>query len=250
MPLNEPPRSQGDLNFMLLGIPVRIHWMFWLMALVLGYNCGGAKELPVWVAALLVSILVHELGHAAAMRLYGLHPSITLYGMGGLTTHNWAQSFGGARPRLGPVEQIAISLAGPVAGFMLAGAVCGGIVLSGHEPPVHFGLPYGITISLEIIGSPLLADMIYQVLFISIFWGLVNLMPVYPLDGGQIARELLMLVNPGDGFRLSLMLSAMVGVLLALVGWVQWHSTFAALLFGYLAYQSFAMLQAYSGRGR
>ena len=85
MLLNEPPRSQGDLNFMLLGIPIRIHWMFWLMALFLGYNSRGPKELLVWVAALLVSILVHELGHAAVMRLYGLQPSITLYGMGGLT---------------------------------------------------------------------------------------------------------------------------------------------------------------------
>ena len=46
------------------------------------------------------------------------------------------------------------------------------------------------------------------------------------------------------------MLSAMVGVLLAVVGWVQWQSMFAALLFGFLAYQSFAMLQGYSGRGR
>ena len=234
---------------MLLGIPVRIHWMFWLMALVLGSNSEGAKELLIWVAALLVSILVHELGHAAVMRMYGLQPSITLYGMGGVTTHNWAQPFG-VRPVLGPLEQIAVSLAGPMAGFLLAGAVCGGIVLSGHRLLVHFGLPYGINVIPLEIGSLLLTDLIRQILFISIFWGLVNLMPVYPLDGGQIARELLMLVNPRDGFRQSLMLSTMVGVLLALVGWVLWQSMFAAFLFGFLAYQSFAMLQGYSGRGR
>ena len=250
MLLNEPPRSQGDVNFMLLGIPIRIHWMFWLMALVFGSSSEGPKELLIWVAALLVSILVHELGHAAVMRMYGLHPSITLYGMGGVTTHNWAQPFG-VRPVLGPLEQIAISLAGPMAGFLLAGAICGGIVLSRHQLLIHFGLPFGINIlPLDIIGSLLMTDLIRLILFISIFWGLVNLLPVYPLDGGQIARELLMLFSPRDGFRLSLILSVMVGVLLALVGWVLWKSIFAALLFGFLAYQSFAILQGYSGPRR
>ena len=94
-----------------------------------------------------------------------------------------------------------------MAGFLLAGAICGGIVLSGHRLLIHFGLPYGVNVvPLDIIGSLLLTEFIFQVLFISIFWGLVNLMPIYPLDGGQIARELLMLISPRDGFRLSLML--------------------------------------------
>ena len=49
-------------------------------------------------------------------------------------------------------------------------------------------------------------------LYVNIFWGLVNLLPVYPLDGGQIARELLELASPADGVRQSLWLSVIAAV--------------------------------------
>ena len=59
----------------------------------------------------------------------------------------------------------------------------------------------------ELFESLDLNMLIFDLLFINIFWGLVNLLPVYPLDGGQIAREVLGLVNPADGLRQSLWLS-------------------------------------------
>ena len=36
MLLNEPPRTRGDIHFVLFGFPVRIHPLFWLVALLLG----------------------------------------------------------------------------------------------------------------------------------------------------------------------------------------------------------------------
>jgi len=48
--------------------------------------------------------------------------------------------------------------------------------------------------------------LIQQLLFINVLWGIVNLLPVYPLDGGQIAREVLVAVNPRAGIQQSLML--------------------------------------------
>ena len=108
--LNEPSPSQGDLHFSLLNIPVRVHPMFWLMGLILG--SGGSRGLqPVvlWVVAVFVSVLVHEMGHALVIRALGVQPWITLYGMGGLTSHQ-----GG---RFRPQTQILVSLAGPAAGF-------------------------------------------------------------------------------------------------------------------------------------
>ena len=35
--------------------------------------------------------------------------------------------------------------------------------------------------------------LVWDLLFVNIFWGLVNLLPVFPLDGGQISRELFQL---------------------------------------------------------
>jgi Zn-dependent protease len=187
------------------------------------------------------------LGHAGAMRACGFRPSIKLYGMGGLTSYNQSQFAAGVRLR--PLDQIAIALAGPVAGFVLAGVVCGGMFLSGHRPDVHVGLPYGIDIGpAEMIGSPPLTWLIGDVLFISVFWGLVNLLPVYPLDGGQIAREVLLWLNPREGIGQSLLLSTVVATLLAVCGLVLWRSYLTAFFFGYLAFQSYATLHAYNGR--
>src|SRR6202011_2917389 len=109
--IGEPPATQADLHFALFGIPVRVHPMFWLMAVLLGANmtAGRPDLMFFWVLAVFLSILVHELGHALVIRSFGSQPWITLYGMGGLASH--------AATRTDPGTHILISLAGPGAGF-------------------------------------------------------------------------------------------------------------------------------------
>ena len=114
--LDEPPPSRSDIHFVLFGFPVRIHPLFWLMALVLGYN-SGAQEVAAWVVAVLIAILVHEWGHALAMRSYGLRPSITLHGLGGVTSARDGQGFG---PPLRMWEHVLI-LGGGTGGGLPAG---------------------------------------------------------------------------------------------------------------------------------
>jgi Zn-dependent protease len=94
-----------------------------------------------------------------------------------------------------------------------------------------------------------LDELIWDLLQINIFWGLVNLLPVYPLDGGQIARELMIQANPQEGVKQSLWLSVFTGAGLAILGAFYLNRMFMALLFGYMAYTSYAMLQMYSGGG-
>ena len=80
-------------------------------------------------------------------------------------------------------------------------------------------------------------------------WGVVNLLPIYPLDGGQIAREILLKVQPARRHSpVAVGCRSLAAVAMAVFGFVQWHSWFVALFFGYLAYTSYATLQAYSGR--
>jgi len=245
--IGEPARTQYDLNFSVLGIPVRIHPMFWLVAVVLGASSNKARVILVWVAAFLVSILCHEFGHAMVQRAYGARPWITLYGLGGLASYHPSEL---RRSRHSPtVQQILISLAGPGAGFVLAAAIIGLLVVSGHPIEVRVGAPYGIDVRPEgIVGSTLLTYLIDFILFISIIWGLINLMPVYPLDGGHIAREIFLAVNPRDGIRQSLWLSAIAAVALAIIGALEWGSFFMALLFGYLAFTSYTTLRSYEGQ--
>ena len=67
--LGEPPRTQWDLHFPLFGFPVRVHPFFWAVALLMGFRSSPRLiDLLLWVAAVFLAILVHELGHAIVMR--------------------------------------------------------------------------------------------------------------------------------------------------------------------------------------
>lgn len=253
MLLGEPPRTQYDLNFILFGIPVRIHPFFWLVSAILGL--GGLGEdmrmaivrLLIWMAAVFVSILIHELGHAMMMRRYGYSPSITLYGMGGLAS---AGTPSGPRARReGPLDQILISLAGPGAGFALAGLIVLLLLATGHTVLVGllaYVAPIAQTDSIQI---EILGRFVNDMLWICLLWGFVNLLPVYPLDGGQVAREVLLMVDSRTGVQRSLTLSIATGAgvaALALLG----GDFYVALMFGYLAYSSYTTLQHYSNHWR
>lgn len=128
--LVEPPPSQYDLHFSLFGFPVRVHPMFWLVTLMLGYQSGDAASVLTWIVAVFLSILVHELGHALTMRAYGLRPWIVLHGFGGLT--GYEPSYDSRSRGSDTLGQILISAAGPAAGFLLVAVLVLGLVLAGH----------------------------------------------------------------------------------------------------------------------
>jgi membrane-associated protease RseP (regulator of RpoE activity) len=104
------------------------------MTLLLGANERNPAKLAIWVVVVAVSVLVHELGHALMGRAFGLTPRIELHGMGGTTSFT-AATEERAREGLGTGRAIAISLAGPFAGFAF-GAVVIGAQLAGFRP-VH-----------------------------------------------------------------------------------------------------------------
>jgi Zn-dependent protease len=91
-------------------------------------------------------------------------------------------------------------------------------------------------------------DMMLQV---NLTWGLLNLLPLYPLDGGHVARELLLMADSRTGIKRSLQLSIATGVVAA-VGvliWLRGYGLFPAVMFGSLAYSSYAALRQYESFG-
>ena len=134
---------------------------FVLLAVVFGASGGTASSVAIWVAILLVSVLVHELGHAAAMRAFGFSPSIELHAMGGLTA--WSRE---KAPT--PRQRLIVTACGPGAGLVLGGMV----VL--------------LNLSLGPTSSPLVHYAIRQAIWVNLAWSLVNLLPVLPWDGGLI----------------------------------------------------------------
>ena len=252
---SEPQQTQYDLRFQIAGIPVRVHPLFWLLGVILGAQSGDGVDLLIhiliWVGVVFVSILVHELGHAFTMRYFGQGAKIVLYMMGGLAIpESSAWEFGSSRRSRGPREQILISAAGPAAGFLLAGCVIAVVAAAGGRVDVLLVggvLPFPYAMLPE-TASPVLGQLVDALLFVNIFWGLMNLLPVYPLDGGQISRELFVMRDPASGMEKSLWLSVIVGGAVAVCGLVLLHSIFLALLFGFLAFNNYQILQQFGGR--
>ena len=242
-----PPPTRYDLRFNLAGFPVRVHPLFWLIALLLGSASGDFLQILIWVLVVFVSILVHELGHALAFRRYGLSSQIILHFSGGLTVPEstlWGNQW--ANVALGPNEQIFISVAGPGAGFLFAALIIVGVIVSGGSiiTTMLFGIiPLPATALLP-FGGRIINMLVTALLWVNIFWGLINLMPVYPLDGGNVARYILLQVDPVDGIRKSLWVSVITGGLIALGAFFLLRSVYMAFLFGFLAFQSYQSLQS------
>jgi stage IV sporulation protein FB len=246
--IGEPAPTQADLHFRAFGVPVRVHPWFWIIALLLGLG-GGERADPmqtvIWVGVVFVSILMHELGHAFLQRFYGGHPRITLYSFGGLAYCDDCDP--------SPRSQILISLAGPGAGFLFAAALIAILNATSHLNGFRRGLnpvvwtPYDLNYLMLNGKSSPRDTMISMLLYVNIFWGLVNLLPIYPLDGGRIAREVFTLDNPRRGIFQSLWLSVIAAALLA-VWAITRDSMYMALMFGYLSYASYQTLHSYQGR--
>ncbi len=153
------------LQFRLLGVPVEIGMTALLLVAFLALSYGrsgtGGLALGALTAVILIaSILVHELGHAVVGTRLGLDPRrIMLHGFGGYTEY-------GKRPSAR--DGVISSLAGPIAGLLLGGLlVVVQVLLGGQLPSAVVGL-------------------LSMAIFINIFWSLFNLLPIYPMDGGQV----------------------------------------------------------------
>lgn len=124
-------------------------------------SVGSGKYLVAATFALLLylSILLHELAHAAVAKGFGLPVrAITLHMLGGVTS---------MERRAGtPAREFAISAAGPAVTLLLAGAGWLGLTLVG--------------------GRSLLALLLFQLTAANLFVGIYNLLPGLPLDGGTM----------------------------------------------------------------
>ncbi|GAB4497654.1 MAG: site-2 protease family protein [Anaerolineales bacterium] len=241
------PQTRYDLRFNIAGFPVRVHPLFWVIAILLGSGSNNLWMILIWIVVVFVSILVHELGHAFAFRHYGQDSHILLHFSGGLTIPQ-STPWGGryANEGLTPNQHIIVSLAGPFAGFLLAGLTLAvGVALGGK---IIFTTILGV-IPFPVVLMPygsILTDIFITMLWVNVFWGIINLLPVYPLDGGHVSRYILTQQDPMNGLRTSLWVSVITGGILAVAGMVFLGSIYMAFLFGLLAFQSFQMLQSIS----
>ncbi|MFP6768631.1 MAG: site-2 protease family protein [Planctomycetaceae bacterium] len=224
--LGQIPPTSFDLRFSVAGIPVRVHPVFWATAAFLAWDGSDPPATFLGVLCVFLSILVHELGHAGMTRCFGWDSEIVLGFFGGYAT----------TVRESTARNIAVLIAGPGAGLLLAATT--------------------FVVLLQVEGlSPRTVDALRFLLFINLIWSLVNLLPVLPLDGGQLLREILVWANRQRGQQRAVVLSTVVAGVIAISGYlfgprVGLDGTFLAILFGLLAYQNYATWQALRGGGR
>ena len=173
----------------IFGIPTKVEASFFVIFFFLA--ASRTSNLPLlfeWLVVVFVSVLIHELGHALVARQFGVEPSIKLYSMGGLTSFK-------SEVNLKPLQHLLISLAGPAAGFLFGGIfyVSGPVVL-GSSP------------------SPLLAVTYSDLLWVNIGWGIFNLLPMLPLDGGNVLVTLGEWISKEKGQLIARVISLLVAL--------------------------------------
>lgn len=250
--LSEPGKTPYDLSFNFLGFPCRVHPAFFVLPVLFGAGVGGG-DINAGVGILLmavvffVSILVHELGHALAFRYYGIASRVVLYWMGGLAIPDSGGWGGGRQKALTPDQQIVVSGAGPAAGLLLALVAALVLVALGSTAKLGWAGPVPIPQFQIVEGSflatyPALRLVLLMFVVVNIFLNLLNLLPVYPLDGGQISRQLLVKADPWGGVRNSVIVSIAVSALVALLAF-KYGESFIGFFFGFMAWNNFQVLQ-------
>lgn len=157
------------MRFTIFGIPIHIRFSFWIIAaIIFPFQLSILRRseswpfLVAWLAVVAVSVIAHELGHAVLARRFGAEVDMTLYALGGFT--RWASE----RP-LSPWRRVLVAAAGSTVGFVLGGLVFLALesgAIPAERRVVHFAL-----------------ESFWQV---NILWGVLNWLPIRPLDGGHI----------------------------------------------------------------
>lgn len=144
------------------------------------------------IVAVILTVVVHELGHCWAYRRYGQEPTVLLWGFGGLT-------FGQAR--LPPRQHIAVELSGLVLPMVLLWAptwILWSTVLGQVDT----------TSSLVIVGLNFVNDLKW----VALIWTIVNMLPMIPLDAGHICEAVLELAYGEPRTQTARIVSVVTGV--------------------------------------
>lgn len=189
--------------------------LFVVLDMERGYSIERAL---LWIPTLFVGVLFHELGHAATIGLFRFGPSvIILGGFGGVTIN--------AR-RARPWQEILISAAGPLSSILLG-----------------FLLRFA-WVSIEFLRTDrMLSELVPRMIWANFVWAIFNLVPIYPLDGGQISKNLARYFTTGEkAVRFSAMSSlVLAGIIIILA--VMGRSFFLAVIAGMLAIQNYQRLR-------
>ena len=205
-------------SFRLFNIPVHVHPWFWVTLALIGGGLRANDTLSMllvvmFVLAGFISILVHELGHASMIRKYGLPTEIHLVAFGGFARYPSGQ--------LNRKQSFLVTAAGP--GMQLA---LGALVL----------------LILTIVPVPqgsLLRSLLGYLVLVSLFWSVLNCLPISPLDGGQMLAAIL---GP-QRIHLVYLIGLVTSVAIGLAAFFLLKAWILLIFMGFFAYQNWQQFQ-------
>jgi len=193
-------------------IPIRIHPLFWVFAGLIGFlSSYSLVGTLVWIVVILVSVLVHEMGHALTGIAFKQQVNIQLMVFGGATYRQG--------PRLSLPKEFLLTLNGPLFGLALG------------------GIAYGIRAVWA--GPPEIAAYALNIfVWVNFFWTAINLLPILPLDGGHLLRIVCEGIFGAKGASIALLTSVIIGGALAVAAFVVGFFLIGAVFF-ILTFESF-----------
>jgi stage IV sporulation protein FB len=197
-------------------IPITIRPLFWLIAFLIGWLFSFKI---VWallaIFVIFFSVLLHEYGHALTALFFGQKTRIELAAFGGFTYRE------GRKLKLW--EEFLIVLNGPVAGFLIFLAALA-------------------IVKTTTITNPTLHFLVYFALKANLFWTIVNLLPILPLDGGHLMSIFLESLFGFKGVKAAIIVGLVVGAAICIF-FLSIGAFLAAALFLLLLLESFRSLR-------
>lgn len=186
-------------------IPIRIFPVFWVLVFLLSWlNSGTIIGTLIWSAVIVISVLVHEYGHALTALAFGQEAEIDLVEFGGVTRRSG--------PSIKPWQNFLVVLNGPVAGLLLYFFV--GIISTWIAPSQGGLLAYALKIAQEI----------------NLIWTIFNLFPILPLDGGHLLQITLEKIFGFKGVKATLLISVTLALLLGVFFLIEQQLMMSAIL--------------------
>ena len=193
----EPPQTGFELRWSMLGVRFRVLPSFFLISALISaffvWQVVGnnpvllAIGIALDVACIFIAFVFTELVQGLVYRSYGLRSTVVLRELGG-----------GIYPEAPPptvLQRIVVALASPASSFLLFAIV-------------HYSDEYYHWSKVN-----QLLGFVYLILWIiSLFWGIIGLLPIFPYPGGRVLLELLSVVSPRNGLVWTLGISILMGI--------------------------------------
>jgi stage IV sporulation protein FB len=205
------------VRFSIFGIPVTVQPFFWVTLVIIGGALDANSpqailRIGLFALAGFISILVHELGHALTARKFGAASEIVLQAFGGYAAYSGV--------RLTRPQSFAVTAAGPAVQIVLGVAI---YVLAPQLPPLNANAQY----------------FILTLMLISVFWAVLNLLPVLPLDGGRMLDAIL---GP-ERIKTTLWVTIIVASITAVIALKTTRSILFPIFLGMFAWQAYQSLR-------